>query len=186
MFDGPKEWKGSDVALTVRYRLNGDDGLECLRVHQPSFQTNVIISIVASGAIIAIGLIWLVLPGNHALAWLSIGIGLAILVLGIVQRAYMVRRLRHTWNQTESMELTVRDGGFTANAEGAVSEVVWSRFVRLHEGPKHFLLYRSPDQYAIVPKRGFDGQAEVDAFRDIATRGIARKAVEQPDEADGA
>jgi hypothetical protein len=93
----------------------------------------------------------------------------------------MVRRLRRTWNQMEAMALTVRGDGFTANAQGAVSEVAWSRFVRLHESPNHFLLYRSADQYAIVPKRAFADQAQLDAFRELATKGIARgrKAGEQ-------
>ena len=163
------------MEITVRYQLNGDDGLECMRVHNPSYRTNVIVSTVASGAIIAIGSVWLALPGNHALAWVSIGIGVAILALGTVQRMYLVRRLRDQWSQMEPMDLTVRETGFLANERGALSDVAWSRFVRLGEAEHHFLLYKSADLYAIVPKRGFANESDIDAFREIATKAIGRR-----------
>jgi len=161
------------VEVNVRYQLNGDDGLECMRVHSPSFRTNVVVSSLASLALVAIGSLMLMLPGNHALAWASIGFGVAALAIGSLHRVYLVRRLRRTWNQSEPTELRVRESGFTATANGAQSEVAWSRFVRLREAENHFLLYRSTDLYAIVPKRGFANQADIDMFRDMATRGIA-------------
>ena len=129
-------------------------------------------SILASVAIITLGALWLALPGDHALAWVSIGMGVAILAVASVQRAYLVRRLRHIWNQMEPMELTVREGGFIANAAGELAEVAWSRFVRFREAQNHFLLYKSADLYAIVPKRGFAGEADLAAFREMAAKGI--------------
>jgi hypothetical protein len=174
VFDGPETSPGGGVELTVRYQLNGDDGLECMRVHNPTFQTNAVVSILASVAIIVLGLVWLALSGDHAGPWISIGIGAALLAASTMHRAYLTRRLRRTWNQLEETELTVREAGFMIIERGAQSEVAWSRFVRFREAPHHFLLYRSSDLYGIVPKRGFASAADLDAFRDLATKGIAR------------
>jgi YcxB-like protein len=173
VFGGPSRMEEGSVEPTVRYQLNGDDGLECMRVHTPSFRTNVVVSTLASVALIAVGLVWLAFPGNHALAWVSVGTGGAILSVGTLQRKFLVARLRRQWNQMDAMELTVRERGFVAHTRGTQSEVAWSRFVRFREAEQHFLLYSSDDLYSIIPKRGFASQAELDAFREMASKGIA-------------
>ena len=45
--------------------------------------------------------------------------------------------------------------------------------MRFREAENHFLLYRSADLYTIVPKRGFSSVADIEAFREVAARGIA-------------
>jgi hypothetical protein len=160
------------VELIARYQLNGEDGLECLRVHNPSFRMHTVVSVVASLAIILLGAAWLALPGSHLASWLSIGLGLGLVGLSVTQRALLTRRFRRTWNQMEPTELTVRENGVVVTERGAQSEVAWSRFKRLREGEKHFLLYRSADLYGIVPKRGFACEDDLEAFRKMAKQGI--------------
>jgi len=164
--------RGDTVTLIARYQLDGDDGLECLRVHDPAYLTNIFVGIAASLALVAIGLIWLLLPGPDTLPWVTVGVGGALSVAVGLQWTYLVRRLRTTWNQMEAVELAIRETGFEITERGAKSEVAWSRFVRRRESPKHFLLYKSADIYAIVPKRGFAGEADIEAFRTIAAKGI--------------
>ena len=97
-----------------------------------------------------------------------------MIVVTWLQRAHMVQEVRKTWSQLGPIELTVREGGLLVTEQGAKSEFNWSRYVRLRESKNHFLLSRSSDIYAIVPKRGFANQEDLDSFRQIATRGIAR------------
>ena len=162
------------MEIILRYHLNGDDALECHRVHAPSFQRNVVASILWSLALIGLGLVCLILPLGAALAWACLGFGTATLVIGSVYRVCHLRRWRHEWSQLEPIELTVRDSGLVAQERGTRTEVTWSRFVRFREAENHFLLYKSADLYAIVPKRAFSSVADIEAFRELATRGIAR------------
>ena len=163
------------MQVTARYQLDGDDGLECLRVHDPTYRKNIVVTVLASMAIIAIGLVYLVLPGGDTLPWVTIGIGATIAAFSLAQWVYLVRRLRQTWNQIEPMELVVREDGLVATTRGVRSDVAWSRFVHLKESKKHFLLYTSADLYHIVPKRGFANQQDVGTFRQLATQGIGEK-----------
>ena len=163
------------MQVAARYQLNGDDGLECLRVHDPTYRRNIVVSVLASVAIIAIGLVYLVLPGGDTVPWVTIGIGAAISAFSLLQWVYLVRRLRRTWNQIEPIDLVVREDGLVATARGVHSAVAWSRFVRVKESKDHFLLYTSADLYNIVPKRGFAHQHDVDTFRQLATQGSAGK-----------
>jgi hypothetical protein len=175
------------VDLTARYQLNGDDGLACLLVHHPSFKMHGVVSAVSSLLIILLGALWLYLPGGgQPGAWVSIGLGVAILAIGTGHRAYLINRLRRTWDQMEPTELTAREGGLVVVERSVQSEVAWSRFVRVREGPDHFLLYRSADLYGIVPKRGFATAADLESFRNLATDRIehASRAVEQRDATD--
>lgn len=70
-------------------------------------------------------------------------------------------------------ELRVSDDGFVVTERGAQSKVAWS-LCAFRESQNHFLLYKSADIYSIVPKRGFSGTADLDAFRDLATKAVAR------------
>jgi len=160
------------VGITVRYQLNGADGLECLRVHDPKYRKNIVVSVAAAAAIVGIGVVYLLLPGGYTLPLVTIGIGVTILLFSLLQWTYLVRRLRRTWNQIDPIELVVDHEGIVATAKGVRSNVQWSRFLRLKESESHFLLYTSADLYHIVPKRGFDGQHDIDVFRELATEGI--------------
>ena len=174
------------MEVAAKYQLDGDDGLECLRVHDPTYQKNILVSILASVAIIGIGLVYLALPGGATVPLVVIGIGATILLMGLLQRGYLVRSLRRKWNQIDPVELVASEAGLVATAKGVRSNVEWSRFMRLKEAEKYFLLYKSADLYSIVPMRGFGTQQDIDRFRDLATQGIraALRAVEQRDEAD--
>jgi hypothetical protein len=160
------------VEITVRYQLNGNDGLESMRVHDPSFRTSVVVGTLASLGLVAFGALLLALPGNSAFAWVSIGVGVALLALSTTQRILLTNRLRRQWNQIDPMELTVREGGLVASTRGTQTEVQWSRFLRFREADNHFLLYSSQDLYSLVPKRGFATQADMDAFRDLVAKRI--------------
>jgi hypothetical protein len=163
------------VQISARYQLNGDDGLECLRVHNPSYRKNIVVSAVASAAIIGIGLLYLFLPGSETAPLVTIGIGATILLFSLMQWAYLVQRLRQTWSDMDPIDLLASEAGLVATARGVRSNVEWSRFLRMKEAEKHFLLYTSTDLYNIVPKRGFVSQQDIAAFRQLATQGIGPK-----------
>lgn len=97
-----------DVA--VQFQLNGGDGLQTLRLHRPTFMTNVAISILAPAALVAFGVLCLALPGSQTLAWVSIGVGAALLLLVTMQWAHLMHRLRGTWNQVEPIHLVAEAG----------------------------------------------------------------------------
>jgi hypothetical protein len=160
------------VTLAARYQLNGDDGLTCLHFHDRSVRNNFWLSVVLSVAIVAIGALWLFLPGPKTGPWVSIAVGGTLLAVNVIQRALLVQRLRATWNQVEPVDLTVSENGFVLTERGAQSEVAWSRFVRFRESETHFLLYKSADIYGIVPKRAFSAPADIDAFRALAAKAI--------------
>ena len=174
------------MTVVARYQLNGDDVLTCLDVHDASIRNNFFLSLGLSVTILAIGALWLFLPGPNAGPWATIAIGAVLLAVGVVQRTFLARRLRWTASQSDPVELQVADDGVVAIERGSRSEVAWSRFVRLRESEHHFLLYKSLDIYSIVPKRGFASGTDLDTFRSVAMRGIdrAREAVEQADAAD--
>jgi YcxB-like protein len=158
--------------MTVRYQLNGDDCLECLRVHNPRVRSKAVRSVLLSLVVIALGALGLTLPGGKGWAWLSIGFGAAILIVGPLSRLYLVSRIRKQWSQMDPMELVVGETGFASDTRGAQSDVKWSRFLRLRESRQHFMLYQSADLYQIIPKRGFVGEEDLARFREIATRGM--------------
>ena len=160
--------------LELKYQLTGPDVVECLKVHQPSFRLRLVVGVLASFSLIAIGALWLVLPGSWpAFAWASIGFGVATLVVQSVTLLNSWRFLRKNVPQLSEVSLAVDDQGLVVVERGARSEVGWSRYVRLGEGTNHFLLYRSKDLYVIVPKRGFTSASGVDEFRRMAIHGIA-------------
>jgi len=160
------------VQIAAKYQLNGDDGLECLRAHDPGYRRNGVVSIVASVAIIGIGLLYLVIPGSDTAAMVTIGIGATILIFSVSQWAYLVHRLRKAWNQMDPVELLVSEAGIVATARGVRSSLEWSRYLRMKEAKNYFLLYTSPDLYNIVPKRGFASEEDIDRFRQLATQSI--------------
>jgi len=163
------------LEITARYQLNGEDGLECLRVHHPDYRRHGLVSLFASTAIIGIGLLYLVLPGSDTAAMVTIGIGLTILIASVSQWLYLEHKLRKVWNQMDAVDLLISEAGLVATAKGVRSSVEWSRFLRVKEAKNHFLLYKSADLYNVIPKRGFASQEDVDRFRQLATKSIGVK-----------
>ena len=160
--------------LELKYQLTGPDVVECLKVHQPSFKLRLGVGVMASFSLIAIGALWLVLPGSwRGFAWASIGFGLATLLIQSMTLVNVRRFLRKNVPQLSEISLTVDDQGLVVVERGARSEVGWSRYVRLGEGDNHFLLYRTKDLYVIVPKRCFTSVSDVEEFRQMARNGIA-------------
>lgn len=154
--------------IIARYRLNGDDTLECMHIHDPSIRTNFVLGTSSSLLLITIGLAWIKWADGKAFAWIAVGFGLSTLLIIIQRRSQTRKRLRHSRSQAGPTELIVRQSGLTVSEQDSRTELAWSRFINLRESENHFLLYRSVDTYSIVPKRGFANEEEVNAFREIS------------------
>ena len=153
------------MELQLRYQLDGEDGLECMKLHSPSYgQKGITVSLACAG-IVALGAIQFALPGEHQAAWTVMAFGASIFIVGAIARSLLVARLRNTWNQIEPVEMVIDSQGLKAKSANASGNERWERFVKVREGPRHFLLYRSQDLYTIIPKRGFADEGAMEAFR---------------------
>jgi len=158
------------MEIMLRYQLTRDDTLACIYTHQPSIRANFLVGIVASLLLIAIGLAWVTIVGGKAVAWISIGFGLSVLISSTLRQSHLRKRLRERWNQRGPTEVIVSETGLIVNEQNSHSEVAWSRFINLRESKDHFLLYQSADLYSIVPKRGFANEQDISTFREIIKR----------------
>jgi YcxB-like protein len=158
--------------MTLRYQLTGDDYLQCVRVHKPGAHGR--IAPVASLLIVAIGAVWLALPGGERWGWSTVVLGVALFVLSLLLPWRLREQVRRQWSQMDPIELVVTEAGLIAKTRDAQSEMGWARFVRLHEAAQHFMLYKSHDLYMIVPKRGFEAESDVAEFRDMCGRRVGQ------------
>jgi hypothetical protein len=72
--------------------------------------------------------------------------------------------------------LELRDDGIHAMGHSS-TDYQWFAFKRAAETPALFLVYPNENEYLIIPKRSFAGQAEVDAFRETLATKIGNRAM---------
>ena len=125
--------------------------------------------------------------------WMNLGWGPTVLVAGLVVIArapvevigYLVtavgvalvlngtwwfrRRVRVQWRTTPSLAyrtwMEIRDTGLSFRTVDGEIHVPWSSLDQIVETPCTFVLYRSPDNLRVVPKRAFASRSDVASFR---------------------
>lgn len=97
-----------------------------------------------------------------------------LLALACVLTFFLTRRVIGPWIQRntyrkspilqEPLKLSFDDEGFSLEGESGQSTIVWDRFLKWKDSDTYVLLYISPRQYYIVPKRLRDEDFDVDTL----------------------
>ena len=67
--------------------------------------------------------------------------------------------------QIQPTALALDDGGVRITSAHVDATYQWAEFERWAEGSSEFLLYRSAEQFYVIPKRAFANEADVAEFR---------------------
>lgn len=107
--------------------------------------------------------------------WLMLAIAAYFVVLFAIWIPYKVRR---TYRQRKDLQRPCTylpsDSGLGAETEGAQGVKPWADYLKWKEGRSSFLLYMSDHMFQIVPKHFFSSAEELDAFRNLVKRKVAR------------
>jgi YcxB-like protein len=168
--------------MMLEYRLTRADLSEGLNLHNPGRGAWMVLGILACVTLIALGtaLSWVRVapPAESDLRrWstVSLWLGVALLSMILTQVWTLRRTLSRRADGEETTRVHVDAGGLQAEARGVRSAIEWSRFQRFSEGRGHFVLYHTPEQYFIVPKRAFVSPRDIDSFRGLIQDAVDRR-----------
>jgi YcxB-like protein len=163
--------------MRLEYQLTTADLREGLRLHKPDLGPTRVVGILACLTLIGLGGLLHLVPGPPAAiadlrmySSVSLWLGTALLLMILTQTWTLQSGLRRRAACEERTQVIVGEDGLHAEARGARSTIEWKRICRFRESSGHFLLYHTPEQYFILPKRAFVAEEEVAAFREMALR----------------
>jgi hypothetical protein len=167
--------------MILQFRLTRADLDAGLRLHHPGRASAMVVGIVACVSLILLGVVLLLAPATPAVQadlrkWgtVSSWLGVALLAMMLSQAWTLRRALSRRAAAEELTHIRVEAEGLQAEARGARSTIEWSRVCRFVEGRRHFLLYRTPEQYFIFPKSAFASPDEIGSFRELARQSATR------------
>jgi YcxB-like protein len=167
--------------MRLEYQLTLSDLRAGLRLHKPGRSASRVVGILACLALIGLGAVLFLVQGTPDViadvrrwASVSLWVGVALLLVLLTQEWTLQRFLRRRAAAEEPIHVAVGENGLQAEARGTKATIEWERICRFRESGDHFLLYHSPDQYFILPKRAFGADQDVAAFRAMAQRVVTR------------
>ena len=167
--------------MRLEYQLTLSDLRAGLRLHKPGRGASRAIGVLACLALVGLGAVLFLVQGAPAViadvrrwASVSLGVGTTLLLLMLTQEWTLQRLLRRRAAAEERTHVVVGEDGLHAEARGARSTTEWKRISRFRESSDHFLLYHSPEQYFIFPKRAFGAGENVATFRAMVERAANR------------
>lgn len=103
--------------------------------------------------------------------WLVIAILFAAPLLArFGKRLVAARMLKGMPPAQRKVSLEVSKQGVLLSSQGASTHLPWSNVISTRETRRIFLIYTSPTAFVIVPKRAFDGPAQVQVAAALARR----------------
>jgi len=158
--------------LTIRFRLNEEDGLNAMRAtSMPSWGMFLFVLLLALLFLVGIYLI------NHnfpVAGWLwlvmSAVIGIAVYE---VPRIQVKRSLRSSPSAQGEIVLALDDEGTVATFSTGESRVNWRAYTKYKETGSMFLLFLSPSRYMSIPKRAMTPQ-QIEDLRALVKARIAQ------------
>lgn len=87
---------------------------------------------------------------------------------------------RRTYRQRKDLQrpcsFSPSDSGLCFSTEGASGIKPWTDYLKWKEGRDIFLLYLSDNLYQMIPKRFFESEDDLKAFREVIGKNIPRRA----------
>src|SRR5438132_2503802 len=163
--------------MRLSFQLTFADIRAAARAHRPALSVLKPCGILASLALIALGLMLPALPVAPGAAELSQGyssmslwLGVDFLFVMITSQIALWRMRRRLAKSALPMIVTVHEAGMETAAPGVKSQVTWTALDGWREATSLFLLYLNGGRYFVVPKRAFVDLAEIGAFRELVGR----------------
>jgi len=117
-------------------------------------------------AVLLAGLVVIARAPMEVIGYLVTAVGVALVLNGTW---WFRRRVRVEWRTTPSLAyrtwMEIRDAGLSFRTVDGEIDVPWSSLDQIIETPRTFVLYRSPDDLRVVPKRAFASRSDVASFR---------------------
>ncbi len=115
------------------------------------------------------------LPDLRGHAWLLAGPIIVIVAFAVWAPYSSIRNYRQRKSMQRELRSTVSDTGLLGQNENGHMNVPWTDYLKWKEGAKVFLLYVSDDGLHVVPKRFFQSEADVRAFREMLKAKVSAK-----------
>jgi hypothetical protein len=137
-------------------------------------------SLVWAAAIVAVGLL---IQSNAAppfMVWTCFVLGGLLLALAAVVPLWVRwhwHRNRRVWGPCE---LLADEHGLVVIEKEAEGRMSWSAFVWWEETPHLFLLFRAPAYSVLIPKRAFQSDSDLLAFRGLLEKAFSSAAPAHP------
>jgi hypothetical protein len=116
--------------------------------------------------LLVVGLVVIARAPLDVIGYLVTAVGVALVLNGTW---WFLRRVRVEWRTTPSLAyrtwMEIHDMGFSFRTVDGEIDVPWSSLDQIIETPRTFVLYRSPDDLRVVPKRAFASRSDVASFR---------------------
>ena len=135
------------------------------KVHEPGIAQALSSGLFLDGLGLLIGGATVVYDHSNTFGWVIFATCYLLLVLMLAWR----RRLAAVWTSlAEGMgryTLEVSEAGVIMTSATQDSRIKWAAYIKAHEHPGGFLLYHSKESYAVLPKRMFRTQEDLEAMR---------------------
>jgi hypothetical protein len=95
----------------------------------------------------------------------------------LITRWSAKRRARELPSLNNLIKWEINDSELRTSTEGAEARFVWDKIIKVHENRNGFLLFPQPRLAHWIPKRAFQGESDIELFREIVKSKpiIARK-----------
>jgi hypothetical protein len=106
------------------------------------------------------------LPASSLTFPVVFGVFLAAMPLTV--RWSAKRRARHLPSLNNRLKWEITDSELRTSAEGSDARFVWDKIIKVQERKNGFLLFPQPRLAHWIPKHGFQSEADMQLFREIA------------------
>jgi YcxB-like protein len=114
---------------------------------------------------------------NHSFKWIVSYVYPYLIVLVLISPwgmrllNYVVWKSHRSLHKVITYEIT--DRSVVATTETSRFEMKWETFTQFIESKNLFVLYTRPYLFYMLPKRAFEGEAELGEFRELAQRRVS-------------
>jgi hypothetical protein len=179
---GQPDLKTQSPDFTIQFTCTFEDFAQSQRVlgRNPTRNLVIIVSI-----LLFLGIPTLRAPAPILLTWSAF----LLLIIVSAIRAHM-QAVPRSWRANPPLArrktVTTNSDSITIADDLTRNEMLWEHLVSFREGPDVFIVMPTSQIFYMIPKRAFNGAAEVDRFRDLLRKRInqRRLALVKAEEAD--
>lgn len=160
------------MSLNIRFHLDWNEYYEAkeflLRERYPISPEKIV-----GGLLLIVSALWFFLDSLNMYAILGLAAGLAVPLTAPMIRRWNVRRKwqREPFFRIEHI-VSVSEDGVEYLMGQTKSDLNWLYYQRMIESPAGFLLIYGNDSFNFLPKRAFQGEEMIIAFREMATKNL--------------
>ncbi|MBK9315988.1 MAG: YcxB family protein [Acidobacteria bacterium] len=158
------------MSLNIRFHLDWNEYYEAkeflLRDRYPVTPEKIV-----GGLLLIVSALWFFLDSLNMYAILGLAAGLAVPLTAPMIRRWNARRKwqREPFYRIEHI-VSVSEDGVEYLMGQTKSDLTWLYYQRMIESPAGFLLIYGNDSFNFLPKRAFQGEEMIIAFREMATK----------------